>query len=592
MSSKSLYVTWPKCYKAQSSGLFRTQLMLYANRYYFDLPYRSKYIPVTGSQIDLGDIPFWPAVDIKIQTDIPVKFSVYYSDGYNSGGGSGNIGYLTTHYLSNSVPLNLDVWAKLTDNSGKVYYSPPVKLSLDYGCIPKVLSFFNGQFKWEPYYVTAGYSWRGGIEGFPTNYTLVANGGVKPYTWSVIYGELPPGLSLDPTAGSISGIPTAAGTYLVTLKATDSNGVSGVVQSQLQIKTPSGYVPPLIEVRLPSGGEQLYQGNTAYVQWSSYNLLSKSVKINLLKSGNFFSTIVPNFSQSWPTGGFSYLWNIPKDIPAGADYQIEASDAANSSVRDTNDVPFWLVKTNSGASWACCFAPSKYGQWLTFTYPGTISNVQSFKMYEKRPDSNSFKLVATFANPSSIVSCGGRIASGVWQMTAICGTSPTAWQTYTYSVDSLTYPSGEYVYQFTSVDSAGTEGAPFVTLKQVALEKVTVLSPTAAQSPVSASPIFEWTVPQDWPSGYEKSFYVEVYDKINQPPYSYLYRVYLKYVSPISPLDVRTTKTTYEGPKLEPSKQYLSQVQSTSFSIFDNNSLSYIGYIAMNNATNTFWVNP
>ena len=40
-------------------------------------------------------------------------------------------------------------------------------------------------------------------------------------------GTLPPGLSIDPTSGSITGTPTTGGTYTVTITATDDAGYSG-----------------------------------------------------------------------------------------------------------------------------------------------------------------------------------------------------------------------------------------------------------------------------------------------------------------------------------------------------------------------------
>ena len=38
-------------------------------------------------------------------------------------------------------------------------------------------------------------------------------GGTAPFTWSVSAGTLPPGLTLAPSTGAITGTPTAAGTY-------------------------------------------------------------------------------------------------------------------------------------------------------------------------------------------------------------------------------------------------------------------------------------------------------------------------------------------------------------------------------------------
>ena len=55
---------------------------------------------------------------------------------------------------------------------------------------------------------------------------LVATGGLSPYIYSISAGALPPGLTLNPQTGVITGIPSA-GTYNYTAKVTDS--ATGVV---------------------------------------------------------------------------------------------------------------------------------------------------------------------------------------------------------------------------------------------------------------------------------------------------------------------------------------------------------------------------
>ena len=62
-----------------------------------------------------------------------------------------------------------------------------------------------------------------GKVGNPYSKTVVAIGGIKPYTWSVSDGSLPPGLALDPVTGIVSGTPTSAGTYSVAIQVTDAN---------------------------------------------------------------------------------------------------------------------------------------------------------------------------------------------------------------------------------------------------------------------------------------------------------------------------------------------------------------------------------
>jgi hypothetical protein len=51
---------------------------------------------------------------------------------------------------------------------------------------------------------------------------LSAAGGRGGYTWSVLNGAMPPGLSLNTSTGEIHGIPTQAGTYTPTIQVSDS----------------------------------------------------------------------------------------------------------------------------------------------------------------------------------------------------------------------------------------------------------------------------------------------------------------------------------------------------------------------------------
>lgn len=53
--------------------------------------------------------------------------------------------------------------------------------------------------------------------------SLNASGGFPPYTWSNTAGSLAPGLTLDTATGVISGIPSAGGSYPVTIQLADSS---------------------------------------------------------------------------------------------------------------------------------------------------------------------------------------------------------------------------------------------------------------------------------------------------------------------------------------------------------------------------------
>lgn len=66
-----------------------------------------------------------------------------------------------------------------------------------------------------------------GVTGTPYKAPLTAKAGTTPYAWSLNGGALPPGLTLLP-AGTLSGIPTKAGTYLFGAQVTDAHGATGV----------------------------------------------------------------------------------------------------------------------------------------------------------------------------------------------------------------------------------------------------------------------------------------------------------------------------------------------------------------------------
>ncbi len=75
----------------------------------------------------------------------------------------------------------------------------------------------------------------GGQVGISYATGVFADGGVPPYSWSRVAGTLPPGLSLTTSPGRITGTPTTAGTFVFTLRVTDSVGAQASRQFSITV---------------------------------------------------------------------------------------------------------------------------------------------------------------------------------------------------------------------------------------------------------------------------------------------------------------------------------------------------------------------
>jgi outer membrane autotransporter protein len=82
-----------------------------------------------------------------------------------------------------------------------------------------------------------------GVGGTAYNATLNAQGGVGPYTYSLLSGALPVGVSFS-SAGVFSGVPLSSGTFNLTIRATDSHGQNGQQVFTFAIAAPTIAITP------------------------------------------------------------------------------------------------------------------------------------------------------------------------------------------------------------------------------------------------------------------------------------------------------------------------------------------------------------
>ena len=79
---------------------------------------------------------------------------------------------------------------------------------------------------------------------------LTASGGNPPYTWSIMAGQLSPGVTLSSSSGVFSGTPTTSGTFNFTVRVTDFVGVTSFKIFSVAIGSP-GSVPLAISTSSP-----------------------------------------------------------------------------------------------------------------------------------------------------------------------------------------------------------------------------------------------------------------------------------------------------------------------------------------------------
>ena len=89
----------------------------------------------------------------------------------------------------------------------------------------------------QPLVITSGPCCADGTVGTAYHTNFFAEGGVQPYTWSILSGQLPPGLKVDArTPAGISGTPTMAGTFTFTVAVTDKAGTQTTEPGSITIQ--------------------------------------------------------------------------------------------------------------------------------------------------------------------------------------------------------------------------------------------------------------------------------------------------------------------------------------------------------------------
>jgi hypothetical protein len=157
----------------------------------------------------------------------------------------------------------------------------------------------------------------GGTLGLAYSQTLTATGGTSPYTWALVSGSLPGGISLN-RAGVISGTPSTNGTFSFTTQVTDSTGLTATGTFSLTIAAEALTITTLSPMVSGQQGSAYSQALTAIGGVTPY---SWSLAGGTLPSGLFLDSLGDLTGTPTVAGSFTFT--------------VGVTDSANNSVTQT-----------------------------------------------------------------------------------------------------------------------------------------------------------------------------------------------------------------------------------------------------------------
>ncbi|HEV2507903.1 MAG TPA: putative Ig domain-containing protein [Mesorhizobium sp.] len=271
----------------------------------------------------------------------------------------------------------------------------------------------------------------GAAVGSAYSTTITASGGVSPYTFAVSSGSLPAGLTLSP-GGTISGTPTAGGTFNFTVRATDASGAPG-----------------------PFSGTQAYSLTVA----APTITLPATTLANGTLGASYSATLNP---ASGGTSPYNYVVTAGA-LPAGVTLSATGTLSGTPTVAGTFN--FSVTATDNSTGTGAPYFSTPRGYALTIVNIPPVANPVSATVGYN-----------SGANPITLNITGGTPTSVAIGTAAANGTAIASGTSITYQPNTGFRGSDSFTY--TATNSAGTSAPATVT--------ITVSNPTITVSPSGA----------------------------------------------------------------------------------------------------------
>lgn len=318
-----------------------------------------------------------------------------------------------------------------------------------------------------------------GAAGAPYSQTLTASGGVAPYTFQVVAGSLPAGVSLS-ASGVLSGTPTAAGTFNVSVRASDANLQTGQRAYSSNIAAPTLALSPASGTLLAAYGMAYSQsftalgGNAPYTyslsgtvpSGLSFNSSTGTLSGTPVQTGSFPLTVTAADSSTGTGAPFSvsanYTLNVappaiviaPASLPVGGvgsaySQTVTASGgiAPYTFAVTAGALPAGVTLSSAGVLSGTPTAGGSFNWTVTATDAGSMTGARAYTMTISAPTIDVTP--TTLPDPTQGAAYSAALsASG--------GTAP-----YTFSIVGGALPAGMTLNSGGTLSGTPTNAGPY-----------------------------------------------------------------------------------------------------------------------------------